>query len=78
MSENRTIKSLRVKQLLKDDFFSTGITRKKYYKVFENDTYLRAWLIDDHSVPYPCRSKTLYDRKFVKRFTPLKTKIKCH
>ena len=74
----RKIKSLRVKGLKKDDFFSTGITRKKYYKVFVNDLYLRAWLTDDHGVRFPGWPKTLYDRKFVKWFTPLKTKIKCH
>ncbi len=76
----REIKSLRVEGLKEGDFFGMGITRKKYYKVLVNDHDMgvRAWVVDDHGVRFPGHPKTLYDRIFVKRFTPLKTKIKCN
>lgn len=80
MSKSRKIKSLRTEGLRPGNFFSTGITRKKYYKTLINnqDMGICARVVDDHGVQFPSRPKTLYDRIFVKRFTPLKTKIKCH
>ena len=79
MKENRKLKSLRVEGLEKDNLFSTGIVRKRYYIVLKNsDIGLKARSVDEHGVPFPGKPKLLCDRKFVKRFTPLRTKLRCH
>lgn len=84
---SKKIKSLRVENLKKDDFFSTGTSCKKYYKTLsinndlgKNHDYiiLKAWLVDVHGIPFPGRPKKFHNRKFVKNFVPNRERLKCH